>query len=618
MRNRVFILLALAALDGALQVATAQASQALIRETYSAKGKPTISLEVTPLFAQLPSSGYYPLRVKIINDGKIDRTWTFACTSRDSSYGSDNNELRSSFSVECNSQSVAAVDLLVPLVSVLNHGYDTSVELDLEVSAPAPFPRSRETISTEFHPDWPSVMCSETIQSRNGNALDKAAGASLGSHGSPHSGVFHGTSAYSGSMGLEFGASFSPKSMPDDWRAYSGYDACLLTDNDWNALPVGARSALRRWNRLGGVLLIYTTSTATDLNSLGLEKGAVGTAHANLGWGYVHLQGFPDSGLLEAEETVKLVGNTIKYTGGHRSRDLRRNFQSSWPLQSAFGEKTSHLILFILILVIFGVLVGPVNLFVFARAGRRHKLFVTTPLISLGASAVLVVLILFQDGFGGRGQRVVLHQIGPDNTAYISQEQIARTGVLLNTGFTTSEHGYLSPLMLGDSRWARVTEQNSGGNGRYNVDLDEGGLKVTGDWFQSRSEHGHLFETIRPSRGRVNLVRGTGVPAINSTFEFPLDEIFFRDGNGEFWRSRDVQQGRNVSLSPSDEQEFTDWFSQQKDRFGQRNRLRLDLCSNRQEYFFAVSTSADGIATLDTLDWEDTYTFLTGEVPAGN
>ncbi|NIP92090.1 MAG: hypothetical protein GWO24_00865, partial [Akkermansiaceae bacterium] len=85
----------------------------------------------------------------------------------------------------------------------------------------------------------------------------------------------------------------------------------------------------------------------------------------------------------------------------------------------------------------------------------RHRLFITTPLISLGASLLLVVLILFQDGFGGSGQRVTLMEIGPENTAYLSQEQIARTGVLLKTGFTTTEHGYFSPVMIKDSRWAR-------------------------------------------------------------------------------------------------------------------------------------------------------------------
>ena len=617
MRNRILILLALAALNAPLQVANAQASQALIRETYNAKGKPAISLEVTPLLTQLPSSGYFPLRVKITNDSKASRTWMFGFTSRDFNPGGEGNELKSEFSVKCDSQAVAEVDLLVPLISVfLEKG---SIELDIEVSAPPPFPGSRETISTESHHDWPSVMCSETIHSRNGNKLDKAAESSLGAYpgSAPHSGVFTGSGGYVG-MGLEFGASFNPKSMPDDWRAYSGYDACLLTDGDWNDLPVGARSALRKWNRLGGVLLVYTTNPATDLNSLGLEKGAVGASRADFGWGTVRLQSFPDSGVLEAEETVKLVRDTISHTGGHRARNLRSNFHPHWPLQVAFGEKTFHIAFFILVLIIFGILVGPVNLFVFARAGHRHKLFVTTPLISLGASTILVVLILFQDGFGGRGQRLVLHEVGPDNTAYISQEQIARTGVLLKTDFTTSEHGYLSPVILANSRWARITEENSGGNSRYNVALDESGLKVTGDWFQSRSEHGHLFETIRPSRGRLNLVRSPAAPTINSTFEFPLDEIFYRDGNGGIWRGSDVQQGRNVSLTPSDKQEFADWFRQQQDRFARRNRARLDLCRNRRGHFFAVSTRAEGVSTLKTLNCEDTNTFLTGQVPTGN
>ena len=73
MRNRILILLALAALDAPLQVANAQVSRALIRETYNAKGKPSISLEVTPLLTQLPSSGYFPLCVKITNDSKVNR-----------------------------------------------------------------------------------------------------------------------------------------------------------------------------------------------------------------------------------------------------------------------------------------------------------------------------------------------------------------------------------------------------------------------------------------------------------------------------------------------------------------------------------------------------------------
>ena len=87
-------------------------------------------------------------------------------------------------------------------------------------------------------------------------------------------------------------------------------------------------------------------------------------------------------------------------------------------------------------LVLFGILVGPVNLFVLAKSGRRHRLFITTPLISLGASLLLILLIIFQDGFGGRGMRRVLMEVRPDagqNAAFLHQEQIARTGILTGT-----------------------------------------------------------------------------------------------------------------------------------------------------------------------------------------
>ncbi len=605
MRTRIIILLVPFLLGITLPDTRAQGTRALIRETYNKKGEPEVSLEMIPLLQHLPPSGYHPLRVRIINDEKVSHTWTFAFTSRDSGWG-DENQLRSNFSVTCDAQSVAAVDLLVPVTTVLARNYGTSTTLEVEVRAPAPFLASRDTIDTEFHPEWPSVICSETIHNLNGNALDKETETFLSGGG-----------GHTGSQ-IEFGGSFNPKTMPDDWRAYSGHDACLMTDSDWSDLPAGARNALKKWNRLGGALLIYTTSSATDLNSLGLAKNAAGTSDLDLGWGTVRLREFPDNGILETKDTVLLVRDSIRHIGGHRAKNLRENFRSGWPLQSAFGEKSSHIALFILVLILFGVLVGPINLFVFARSGKRHKLFVSTPLISLGASALLIALILFQDGFGGRGQRLVLHEVGADNTAYVSQEQIARTGVLLKTAFTTSEHGCLSPVTLASSRWARVTADNGGGKGRYNINLDPSGLKATGDWFKSRSEHGHLFETVRPSRGRVNLVQNPGPPTINSTFDFSLDEIFFRDASGQLWKGADVQQGRNLALSPCPEQEFRDWFDDNRGRFGTRNRSRLDLSRERRGYFFALSTSADGISTLKNLNWEHTFTMLTGQVPTGN
>ena len=61
-----------------------------------------------------------------------------------------------------------------------------------------------------------------------------------------------------------------------------------------------------------------------------------------------------------------MVENAVKKTGGGRVSDLRQNFLSSWKIQEELGEKTSQIITGIIVLVLFGILVGPINLFVFA------------------------------------------------------------------------------------------------------------------------------------------------------------------------------------------------------------------------------------------------------------
>ena len=623
MRLPTAILLTLLLFSVLLQTVSAQSGGISIKKTYTKPGEPLISLELNSLIERLPASGYYPVRVKIVNDGPIDLTWQFFFTSSGSNFD-QGNKLKSDFTVTCNATSVAGVDLLVPVMSILNNRNSGSfmrpfsspteplrTQLDVSVRPSPPLETSRADLRTEIARGasslWPSVIYSEEIQNVNGNALDKATAGHLSgsSSGTPRSSE-------------EFGGLFLAKSMSDDWRAYIGYDACILTEKEWNELPAGARNALRKWNRLGGSLIIYTTNPATDLNTLGFGRETAGSPVTDPGWGTTILRPFPSDGLLEASDVVQLVVDAVKKTGGPRISDPRDNFRSSWKLQDALGIKTSQLILVIIVLVAFGVLVGPINLFVFARAGKRHKLFISTPLISLGASIILLGLILLQDGFGGYGKRLILQEIGPGNTAYISQEQIARTGVLLNTSFTTSEPGYLTPLTIGESHWARITESNGGGNGVYNVELTETGLAATGDWFKSSSEHGHLLETVRPSRERISLVGDSDNPTINSTFGFVLEKLFFRDLSGQLWTTSEIQQGRNTSMTPAEETEFTPWFNGLQQRFGPRNRARLDLARNRRGYFFGFAPETDGISSLTSIDWKTTSTFVTGQLFSGN
>lgn len=592
-----------------LCVATPLAAQeTLVNNTYDPKTGTRVV--VTALISKLPTSGYMPVRVSLRNGGKIDRTWSFRFRSFDYGYSDDGNEMRSDFSGSCNAGQVASYEFLVPLVTAFQQGFSPSTELELTVSATA-YPSLSANMSADFDPRWPSVFMSSSLFTKNIGPLT----AEVSSHVSSGSGYGGG-----GATSVTFTGQFDPKQLSDQWQAYSGYDHCFVTDDEWRSISPGARSALLQWNRLGGSLLICSSDSAVDLNSLGITMSKPGIRDGLRSWGVAQIVPIPSSGSLNPLHMATLVTVDIPtIRGANRAQSLREDFSSAWPIHILFKADPAHIIFFILILVAFGVLVGPVNLFVFAKSGQRHRLFVTTPIISLGASLLLILLIVFQDGFGGSGKRLILMEVRSDNSenaAFLSQEQIARTGVLFGTGFTTSEPAYLTPVLIEESRWARVTQGNDGGNSRYQMDVQENGLKVAGDWFQSRSEHGHLAEAIRPTRGRIELVSADPAPVITSTFEFPLETLYYAAPDGTFWIATDVSQGRKTPLSEVPAGQFDAWIDNEATLFSARNRKRLQMTARRTGHFIATSEDVPGIETLTSLSWKDSHAVITGSVSA--
>ncbi len=588
-----------------LGAAPVTAQETIINNTYNPKtGTKAV---VTALISELPTSGYLPIRVSLRNGGKIDRTWSFRFTSYDSGYAAEPNEMRSDFTGRCAKGQAASYEFLVPLVSTFQQDYSPTTELDIQVSATA-YPSINQNMSTDYEASWPSVMMSSSLYKKNAGPLDAEAQAHVSST----------TGGSSSGGSLRFAGDFDPKQMSDQWLAYSGYDYCFITGDEWRTLSPGARGALLQWNRMGGSLLICGSDASLDLKALGVPGPPAGVRESNRSWGTIKLLSIPSSGNLEPKKAVQLITTDIpKVKGQNRLSSLRSDYSSNWPLHLSFGSKTAHIIFFILVLIAFGVLVGPINLFVFAKAGQRHRLFITTPIISIGASLLLILLIVFQDGFGGRGQRLILMEVRSDNSensAFLSQEQIARTGVLFSTSFTTSDPAYISPVLISESRWARVTQSNDGGNSRYQADVLENGLKVAGDWFQSRSEHGHLLETIRPTRGRIEIVSTPPNPVIISTFEFPLEKLYFIDPDGDHWMATDVAQGRKTELSPVPETQFNAWATEELDLFSPRNQRRLTMTTNRTGHFVATSDEVDGIGTLDSISWKETHAVITGPV----
>ncbi len=542
-------------------------------------------VEVLALFSKPSSNGYFPVRVKIANNQKFPHK-IFLDFKSSSGFGyGDDLKTSSSFSFTAEAGKTLTRDILIPINPPAGYSYSSSGS-NVTVEMNGSMGRSTNSISANREKSQPAVLLSEALFTPNGSTLDSEIAAK-------HS------SSYGSN---EFSGKFDPRQLPDDWLAFSGYDSVIMTDTDWSDIPPGGRNAILSWVRLGGQLVIYSTSSA--------NRAALGLPDES-SYGSIQIKPVPADLKLNAAETVQLVSDNPTKP---QQTSLRDGFESGWPLQSQFGSQAFRYGLFIAVLVLFGILVGPINLFVFAKSGQRHKLFITTPIISLAASLLLIGLIIIQDGFGGNGMRRVLMEVRPDgdlNAAYLHQEQFCRTGVLTNSSFTIDTPVTFAPVSIAENRWARFTD-SSGNKGNFDLQPDGGKLQASGDWFQSRSEHGHVLSAVVSTRGRIE--KTATANTFISTFEYPIETLYYLDEKNQWHRAEGINTGKSFVLAPVESSMVDPALEKETKAFAERNQTFLESARKRPGHFIAITNSAPGINTNPAIRWKETRTIITGPI----
>jgi len=579
---------------------TLQAQETFFRNMYEPKSGSYV--EVVSLFGKLPVTGYAPVRVTIANRTSVPASVSlgFEAVASSQYYNAGELRVKSSFVAGSPAGTVTSTDFLVPVAAMVkqtSHGYNGgSQSLSVNMVGVS---NGSYTQSSYSSIDTPHMLISEALNTPNASTLDSEVNKSS-------------SSGYSRGN-LTFAGKFTPTQMPEDWRAYAGFDGMILTDQDWLDLPPGARSAILQWNRHGGYLRIFSSSTTATMSSLGISESGT-TNPLSRGKGYVTLSRIPKSLALDASlvDEVK-TSNQVFRVGKSIIEDYSN---SSWGLQDELGSKTFHFVMFILVLIAFGILVGPVNLFVFAKSGKRHKLFITTPIIAIGASAAMIVLIFIQDGLGGSGIRVQwmeLTQENGDNNAYIHQEQISRSGVLIGNRFLLSEPTVISPLPLAKSQWTRLNVDSETSQA-FDMNFVDKGLQVSGDWFQSRSEQAQLLQSIIPTRARIESTPGGNDAALLSNFEYKIGSFYLRGKGGKYWKAEQIAAGKNFLCTECSQAEYEDFVKNSIQFLGNAQQDQLTRLSEREGHYFAVTEEAPMLDTYSSISWKQNHTIITGQI----
>lgn len=322
---------------------------------------------------------------------------------------------------------------------------------------------------------------------------------------------------------------FTPMDTPADVRFYASMDGFLLTQEDWDMMDASHKGAVLDWVNSGGILMI---------NNLEEKKNRTSA----YGLGEIRTSSVDSS---SGAKVAALLKNFVSFENIFRLRLDAASQSFSFEDKNDSAELPSGTGLFLLIFVI---IVGPINLWVFAPKNRRHKLFATVPLISLSGSLILCCYILLVDGFGGKGDREVLVVLSSDSpSAFVSQSQVSRSGILTSSDIPMDEYTLMEA-------YQRPPKKRYGHKSSEIWEFKSNTFRTDGvaqGFFASRSNFKHNLARYVPTRAKVSLVSKTGEPpVIQTTLSTPLTDFVYRDASGLLWEAAKVPPGTKVTLSP--------------------------------------------------------------------
>ena len=549
-----------------------------------------------------PPLGMVEVKIKALNHSKSPADWT--ATSMDSTFGS--GRMSAQLALGAAAESGVEKALLVPLAPVLDT--DQRYYKNLSVSFSGTGVDSMRSVFRLNTPTWSST-------STAGKPSDRmpffATSETFGQKfpGLPGMVEASGTRLCASTLGDAVNA-------PADWRGYSGLSQWWLTAPEWSAQSAQQRAATLDWVALGGRLVIYNDQP-TPVPDPFLADQVKGDALTH-GLGQVRF-------LTGAEAVPKDGANFIINAKTDATESLLGQMQENgWGLPVLVGAVRLQSGLIFGFILIFALVVGPLNLFVFASGKNRPRLFWTTPLISLAGAGLLGALMIVQDGFGGTGARTTLAVLVPqDKKMAVFQEQVARTGILLGGRFSKVEGMWMMPVPIPDSapsngpRGYRIRT----GVGGPNQDRKhfESETEAWGGWFASRSLQAQMLQGVKLNRGGIEFTAGEN-PSIVSSLSTPLKTLYLKDEKDMLWMAENVATGVRTVLKKTDTKSFASWQKRQLlDVASSFLKERVNTCQQPASWVFAEVGEPTKLATptLNSIAWLHDRAFVIGPYTVG-
>ena len=361
------------------------------------------------------------------------------------------------------------------------------------------------------------------------------------------------------------------KYWPQDRMDYSCLDYILLAPKELADAPEGVQTALKQFVLSGGILWLLETDVPQVsfdkvewIAQLIKEAEPKENSSRNsivveypIGFGAVALT---DRAALE-KQFNQLLSTVEKQLNQNMSADnlsdkaffegLYKSFDSkpSWyeinpinDLQKWFpvvSDLSIPLLGISIVILLFVLLAGPINLWLLTAYNKRILLLITVPALSFLFAGAILMYVILADGFN-TDARIA-------SGSYLDQ----RTGMYSSL----SQYGV----------YARTTPRNVvfDSDDELNISDNSDDERLSIDWTSGKQVVSSRFATVR--KPAYYKIRKAGTTRLKLDFDFNGDnpyvvnglgkdvkQLFVCDAQGALWKAENIAAGQKASLSPVD------------------------------------------------------------------
>jgi hypothetical protein len=346
------------------------------------------------------------------------------------------------------------------------------------------------------------------------------------------------------------------------WLGYSRYDGVVVTGDDLRAMPEAVQVALWRYLECGGSMLVLGAWTvppswqarqdwlrAEEPEAEGASKGRAAPGENSLrryhvGFGKLIVSGAVDAGQISTFQWGLIKSDwTDSHTPWQPGTLGTQDINQSFPIVEGLGTPVRGLFIMMLLFVI---VIGPVNLMLLARRGKKIWLLWTVPAISLATCLAVSGYAFWMEGWSGHARTEVMTIL--DETAHQAT----------TIGWTA----FYAPLTPGDGlRFSYDTEvtprlpwnwTHRGGGGTIRTVDWTSDQHLASGWVTARVPAHFMVRKSETRRERLVVKRGpSGALTVVNGLGADIRQLWWADRSGKIHSATNLQAGAQAALGPT-------------------------------------------------------------------